>query len=192
MRHTHLMRLATRSMAVGAVLALGSMNAGCSDQAEERGVPTSPPETSTAVAPPTEPSTPMTTASTPTAEDEPGASDTIVHFTAGDSVVEVTIDEDTPTARDFLSMLPMTLPFEDYAGMEKITYPERAFDYTDAEGMTPEVGDLFSYRPWGNLGFFYDTGTLGYSDQLVLIGTTADLDAVMELDGQDVTITIVD
>lgn len=113
-----------------------------------------------------------------------------MRFAAGDTVVRVTIVEDTPTTRDFLSMLPMTLPFEDYAGMEKIAYPPRGFDTTGNAGMTPKAGDLFSSIPWGNLGFFTDAGALGHSDQLVRIGTTDDLDGVMRLDGQDVTIRI--
>ena len=121
-----------------------------------------------------------------------GVVGTIVHFTAGDAVVEVTIHEDTATTRDFLSMLPMTLTFEDYSGMEKIAYPERGFDTTGNEGMKPEVGDLFSYVPWSNLGFFYATGSLGHSTSLVRIGTTDDLDDVMKLDGQSVAITIVE
>lgn len=87
-------------------------------------------------------------------------------------------------------MLPMTLEFEDYAGMEKISYPPRGFDTAGNQGMTPAVGDLFSYIPWSNLGFFYDTGTLGHDDNLLRLGTTDDLDAVMELDGQQVTIDV--
>lgn len=124
-------------------------------------------------------------------EEEDDVSETIVHFTAGSTVVEVTIHEETPTTRDFLAMLPMTLTFEDFNGMEKIAYPPRGFDTTGNEGMAPRVGDLFSYIPWSNLGFFYDTGTLGFSRQLVRIGTTDDLDAVMELDGQEATIDLV-
>lgn len=171
----------SRILATSALLVIGLALAGCNGGAsDEDPAPAGPPPSTSA------PSTPPPAPEQPE-EDVVG---TVVHFTAGETVVEVTIVEDTPTTRDFLSMLPMTLPFEDYAGMETITYPEREFDYTDAEGMTPRVGDLFSYRPWGNLGFFYDTGSLGYSEELVRIGTTDDLDAVMELDGQDVTIDI--
>ncbi|WP_156750554.1 cyclophilin-like fold protein [Mycobacterium sp. 852013-50091_SCH5140682] len=121
---------------------------------------------------------------------EDAVTGTVVHFTAGSTVVKVTIHEDTPTARDFVSMLPMTLTFEDFNGMEKIAYPPRAFDTTDDPGMTPKVGDLFSYIPWGNLGFFYDTGSLGFSRQLVRIGSTDDLDAIRQLDGREVSIAV--
>lgn len=192
-----------RGITVGTVLMFGLSMTGCGDQPEEQ--PSSParpssspapgsvtpvPSTWAATAPAS--STPTPASTVPETDDEPGVAGTIVHFTAGDTLVVVTIREDTPTARDFLSTLPMTLPFEDYAGMEKIAYPERAFDYTDAEGMIPEIGDFFSYIPWGNFGFFYETGTLGFSEQLVRIGTTDDVEAVMELDGQDVTIAVAD
>ena len=123
-------------------------------------------------------------------EQENDVTGTIVHFTTGSTVVEVTITEDTATTRDFLSMLPMTQTFEDFNGMEKITYPPRGFDTSDNEGMKPKVGDLFSYIPWSNLGFFYKTGSLGFSNQLVRIGTTEDIDAVLKLDGQEVVISI--
>lgn len=121
-----------------------------------------------------------------------GVAGTVVHFTtATGTVVEVTIHEDTPTTRDFVSMLPMTLRFEDHAGVEQVASPERALDYAGSEGgMTPEAGDLFSYKPWGNLGFFTDADGLGHSTQLVRIGTTDDLDSVARLEDQDVTISI--
>lgn len=113
---------------------------------------------------------------------------TVVRFTTGSTVVTVAITEDTATARDFVSMLPMTLAFEDFHGQEKVATPPRPFDYTGAPGMTPQVGDLFSYKPWGNLGFFYNVDGLGHSDDLVRLGTTTDLDAVMDLEGRRVTI----
>lgn len=74
--------------------------------------------------------------------------------------------------------------------MEKINYPPRRFGATGNAGMAPEVGDLFSYVPWSNLGFFYETGLLGQSRDLIRLGTTDDLEAVMELEGTAVTIDI--
>jgi hypothetical protein len=60
--------------------------------------------------------------------------------TADDAVVEVIIDEDNPTTRSFLARLPMTLPFSDYGGKEKIATPTGEWDFTDAEGLDPKVG----------------------------------------------------
>ena len=116
---------------------------------------------------------------------------TVVTFTAGSVVVEAVI-EDTPTGRSFVAMLPMTLTFSDFGGAEKVASPQAAFDYSGASGMTPAAGDLFSYRPWGNLGFFYDAGSATYSESLVRIGTTDDLDEIERLDGQRVTIAVAD
>ncbi|MEU4641665.1 cyclophilin-like fold protein [Micromonospora sp. NPDC023814] len=133
--------------------------------------------------------------STPGASQERGhqrVAGTVVRFTAGSIAVDVAIEEDTPTTRDFLSLLPMTLAFEDYGGREKVTNPPRPFDYDGATGMTPQNGDLFSYMPWGNLGFFYNADGLGHSDDLVRIGTTDAIDQLMHFDGQDVKIEIAD
>lgn len=116
---------------------------------------------------------------------------TTVHFTAGDVRVEVSIAEDTPTTRSFIEMLPMTMLFEDCAGMEKIAYPEQALDYAGSEdGIAPQIGDLFSHKPWADLDFFYEVDGLGRSADLVRIGTTDDLEAVMRLDDKQVTIIV--
>lgn len=182
------MRPDRRAFAAGAALLVTAL-AGCSpagsDSSHGRSAPTPSTDSPKATAP----------TSTPAAS-ETGDRDrvvgTIVRFTAGSTVVEVTITEDSAATRDFLSRLPMTQEFENFHGQEKITYPEEPFDYTGAEGFTPQVGDLFSYKPWGNLGFFYDVEGLGRSDDLVRLGTTDDLDAVMELDGMLVTIDLAD
>lgn len=115
---------------------------------------------------------------------------TVVHFTADDTIVEVVIDEDNPTTRSFLAMLPMTLKFSDYGGKEKDATPTGKWDFTDAEGLNPKVGDLFSYKPWDNLGFFYSTEGNTFSIDLSKIGETEDIDQIELLDGQQVTIAI--
>lgn len=81
-----------------------------------------------------------------------GVVGTVVRFAADDAVVEVVIDEDNPTTRSFLAMLPMTLAFSDYGGKEKVATPTGEWDFTDAEGLDPKVGDLFSYKPWATSG----------------------------------------
>ncbi|WP_307794455.1 cyclophilin-like fold protein [Arthrobacter cavernae] len=113
-----------------------------------------------------------------------------MHFTAGSTVVKAVIDRDTRTARSFVDMLPMTLRFSDYGGKEKVASPPRHFDFTGAEGMKPKAGDLFSYQPWSNLGFFYNADGSSHSDSLVRIGRSDDIEQIVKLDGQDVTISI--
>jgi hypothetical protein len=115
---------------------------------------------------------------------------TVVHFTAGDVVVEAVIEEDNPTTRSFVAMLPMTLEFSDYGGKEKVATPSGALDYTDAKGLNAQEGDLFSYMPWGNIGFFYDAKGNTFLNALTKIGSTNDLDQIRLLGGEAVTIDI--
>lgn len=71
-------------------------------------------------------------------------------FEGGEVLVEM---YDTPVAKDFISLLPLTAPFEDYARTEKITYLPRKLKTAGASGGSP--GDFTYYEPWGNLAVFY-------------------------------------
>lgn len=64
--------------------------------------------------------------------------------------------EDNPATRDFYALLPLKLRFSDYVGKEKIS-PElpKRLNIKGLSGYEPEVGDLFYFSPWGNLGIFY-------------------------------------
>ena len=50
---------------------------------------------------------------------------TVVRFTSGSTSVNLTIGEDNPTVRDFLSLLPVTMTLEEFNGREKIGYLSR-------------------------------------------------------------------
>ena len=77
--------------------------------------------------------------------------------------------DDNPTARDFYSLLPLTLTLEDYASTEKIAYPPRKLSTQGAPaGVDPEVGDVAYYAPWGNLALYYRD--FGYSAGLIRLG----------------------
>lgn len=177
-----------QKMAVAAAEGLAAVVlAGCATQAEEDPAASALPSATSASPPASEPAV----TATPSASETPsenGVVGTVVHFTTGDTVVDVVIEEDSPTTRSFLAMLPMTLKFSDYGGKEKIATPTGEWDFTDAEGLDPEVGDLFSYKPWGNLGFFYNTDGNSFSNDLTKIGATDDIDQITLLDGQQVTI----
>ncbi|MFF4615785.1 cyclophilin-like fold protein [Nonomuraea jabiensis] len=131
----------------------------------------------------------------PTASTTPGVNEivgTMVRFSSKATSVDVTIDQDTPAARDFLSMLPLTLTFEEFAGREKISYLPRKLDHGGSPGSHPEDGDLIYFIPWGNLGFYYNTAGIGHSDQTVHIGTyDAPLEQLKRLEGGDVTVEVV-
>lgn len=92
----------------------------------------------------------------------------------GQSLTTILID--SPTTRDFVALLPLTLTLEDYASTEKIAYLPRKLSTQGAPaGVTPSAGDITYYAPWGNLAIFYRD--FGYSRGLVRLGT---LDAPAE------------
>ena len=91
-----------------------------------------------------------------------------IRLTINGQSTSATLD-DNPTARDFLSILPLTLTLEDYASTEKIAYPPRKLSTQGAPaGIDPEVGDITYYAPWGNLALFYKD--FGYSSRLIRLG----------------------
>ncbi|AUN42737.1 hypothetical protein ASU32_00380 [Tsukamurella tyrosinosolvens] len=174
----------------GAALALTFLLTGCGTAPSEQSQAPSQPQAegtgaSTALA-----TTPPSASASQVPSRDRAVAGTVVHFTAGDTVVEVVIGADNPTTRSFLAMLPMTLTFSDYGGKEKVATPPGEWDFSGAAGMNPEVGDLFSYMPWGNLGFFYNTDGNTYDDSLTKIGETDDLDRIVLLDGKQVTIAV--
>lgn len=91
---------------------------------------------------------------------------------------------DTETSRNFISQLPLTLTFEDYAGTEKISYLSNRLSTQDApSGSDPSVGDLTYYAPWGNLAIFYKD--FGYSSGLVRLGTIdSDIEKLAGMNGK--------
>lgn len=75
----------------------------------------------------------------------------------------------SPTAQDLLSLLPLTLTWEDFASTEKIAYLPRQLATTDAPpGVQPKAGDLAYYAPWGNLALFHQD--FRYSAGLIRLG----------------------
>jgi hypothetical protein len=176
-------------IAAGAAIALALFLAGCSAALSAE----SPTPTQTKGASPNRSAEPTAAPSSGASESpsaDQGVVGTVVLFAADDTVVEVVIDEDNSTTRSFLAMLPMTLAFSDYGGKEKVATPTGEWDFTDAEGLDPKVGDLFSYKPWGNLGFFYNADGNSFSTDLARIGETEDIDQIELLDGQQVTIAV--
>lgn len=73
-------------------------------------------------------------------------------FDNGEAVVTLF---DNPVSKDFLSLLPMTVAFEDYARTEKITYLSRKLATQGGVLDDQTTGDFCYYAPWGNLAVFY-------------------------------------
>lgn len=110
-------------------------------------------------------------------KDRQDTTDSNIESDAEDIKIRLTIDseeiivnmDDNPTSKDFLSLLPLTLTFEDYAGTEKISYPEKKLSTENApSGIDPKVGDFSYYAPWGNLVIYYKD--FAYSNGLIKLG----------------------
>lgn len=96
---------------------------------------------------------------------------------------------DTPAANALYDMLPLDLNFEDFNGIEKISYLSQELP-TEGEpnGCDPEVGDLCLYAPWGNLSIFYQD--FRYSDSLIMLGhIDSGMDVISEMD-EDFRLTL--
>ena len=75
---------------------------------------------------------------------------------------------DTPASRDFLLLLPLTLEFSDYAGVEKIAYLPQRLNINGTPTPPVATGDFTYYAPWGNLAVFYKG--FGRDSQLLILG----------------------
>ncbi|ELT47451.1 cyclophilin-like fold protein [Brucella intermedia] len=116
---------------------------------------------------------------------------TVVRFAVGETSVDVTIGQDNPTVRDLLSRLPLTMKLEEYVGREKIAYVSPKLETEGSPGSDPEDGDLIYFAPWGNIGFYYDTSGVGYSDQTIHIGKyKASLSDLEKLEGKSVRVEL--
>ena len=158
--YTATMRRRTLSLLAAAVILL----AACAEPAAKD--PLGPPAPASHV-----PSSSVPAASLPptaASENPEGNSDVRIHLIAGETVLRATL-LDTQTARDFASLLPLTLTLADYAGTEKISELPRRLSTADAPpGTDPAAGDITYYAPWGNLAIFYDD--FDYSPGLVKLG----------------------
>ncbi|WP_204367854.1 cyclophilin-like fold protein [Candidatus Jidaibacter acanthamoebae] len=85
--------------------------------------------------------------------------------------------EDSPTARDFISLLPLTLTLDDYSKTEKISdLPKKLTKEGAPAAINPKAGDIAFYAPWGNLAIFYRDGH--HSPGLIKLGK---MDSSMEV-----------
>ena len=89
---------------------------------------------------------------------------------------------DTPAANALYDMLPLDLNFEDFNGIEKISYLSQELPTEgEPDGCDPDVGDLCLYAPWGNLSIFYQD--FRYSDSLIMLGhIDSGMDVISEME----------
>lgn len=125
--------------------------------------------------------------SVPTTGD-PAVTAARISFTAGHAQVVVRV-EDNPTSRDLLARLPLTLEFQEFSGREKISYLTEPLTTGGSPGSAPRDGTLIYYKPWGNLGFYYNA-TGGHDDNLITLGTVeSGMDRLEGLERGPVTVT---
>ena len=131
-------------------------------------IPTDTPLPPTPTALPAAPTSPPPTA-VPATKTSPKRADSMkIRLKLEATVITATLI-DSKTTRDFISLLPLTLTLEDYAGTEKISdLPKRLSTEGAPSGSDPSVGDIAFYVPWGNLAIFYRNA--GYASGLVILG----------------------
>lgn len=90
----------------------------------------------------------------------------VVTLDSGEIIINV---YDNPTSREFLEQLPLTMTFEEYGGVEKVSYPpEELTTEGSPDGYTPERGDFAYFSPWGNVTMFYDD--FSFTNGLIKLG----------------------
>jgi len=114
-----------------------------------------------------------------------------IRIDAEGRTLSATLD-DGEAARDFASLLPLTLTLEDYASTEKIADLPRKLSTTgEPPGTGAAAGDFSYYAPWGNLALFYEP--FRYSDGLVRLGRIdAGVDALRGRGPLNVTMELLD
>lgn len=112
-------------------------------------------------------------------DDQPDNSTLKVVMTIGDKSITASM-ENNAAAHDFMSRLPLTVTLQDYAGTEKIFYPDSALaTHGVSKGLNPSPGDITIYVPWGNVAIYYKEA--GYSSDLIRLGRI-DGDGIKALD----------
>jgi len=83
-----------------------------------------------------------------------------------------TLDEG-PAARDFATLLPLTVELADFNGRERVADLARRLDIDgEPAGTSASPGDIAHYAPWGNLALFY--GDQPHAAGLVRLGRLDD------------------
>lgn len=90
---------------------------------------------------------------------------------------------DNQAARDFVSILPLSLELRDFAGTEKASgeLPKKLSMQGVPDGYQPSAGDLAYYAPWGNLAIFYKDDK--YANGLVHLGSINHNSNALDLPG---------
>jgi len=82
-----------------------------------------------------------------------------IRIVVGSTAMTATL-EDNPTARDFASLLPLTVTLRDFSAAEKVsgTLPKRLTEKGAPASDAGAVGDIAYYVPWSNIAFYRGRG----------------------------------
>ncbi|MEU5718566.1 cyclophilin-like fold protein [Streptomyces sp. NPDC020403] len=131
----------------------------CSSGAQEK-----PPAATTSTAPPEQRRTMPAASSSPPERSTPMG----IQVTLDGRPVDAALN-DSPAARDFAELLPLTLDLTDFHSTERVAdLPRRLTTDGAPEPAAAEVGDIAYYAPWGNLALFYQDGPAPSADLLIL------------------------
>jgi hypothetical protein len=88
-----------------------------------------------------------------------GAHHMTIHIAIGSASMAATMEDD-PTARDFVSLLPLTVTLRDFSPAEKVSgaLPKRLSEEGAPVADAGAVGDIAYYAPWGNIAFYRGRG----------------------------------
>ncbi|WP_327725534.1 cyclophilin-like fold protein [Streptomyces europaeiscabiei] len=112
-----------------------------------------------------------------------------IRLTLDGQPVDATLN-DNAVARDFASLLPLSLDLEDFHQTERIAYLPRKLDTSDApDPAAPKAGDLAYYAPWGNMALFYRDGDSASAD-LIILGHVDDSDTQRLANAKHITIEV--
>ncbi|MFD4560912.1 cyclophilin-like fold protein [Streptomyces sp. NPDC058469] len=117
-----------------------------------------------------------------------------IRLTAGETVLSAIL-ADNATARDFASLLPLTLQTDDLFKREKYGHLPRSLATGGEPRFSYEVGDIAYWSPGPDIAMFYNHDGQSIPDPgIVILGTIdAGADALKKYDGAvDVTIEAID
>lgn len=98
--------------------------------------------------------------------------------------------EDNATARDFVSLLPMTITLREFSPAEKVSgaLPKRLSEQGAPATDAGAFGDIAYYAPWGNLTFYRGQGP-DAAGVIKIAKITSGIEALQKTDQVHVTIS---
>ncbi len=115
-----------------------------------------------------------------------------IRITIGSASMAATL-ADNSTARDFLSLLPLTVTLRDFSDAEKVSgaLPKRLSEEGAPATDAGAVGDIAYYAPWGNIAFYRGRGPDAYG-VIKIARITSGIEALNQPGQVRVTITRAD